>query len=111
MKALVTILFSLALVLSHWPASASPAKQLCQSAVACGCGDSTCCMKAAESVPAPVAPVPAPDDSRTQLLTAYQAVAHFVRDQPEAVTSHYLRTVTPARADVPLYVRNCSYLI
>ena len=110
-KAIVTILFSLALVLSHLPAFASPVKQLCQSEVACGCGDSACCMKSADSTPAPVAPAPTPDNSRTQLLAAFQAVAHFVLVQPEVAPSHAFLVVPPAPAGVPLYVRNCSYLI
>lgn len=111
MKAIVTILFSLALVLSHLPAFASPIKQLCQSAAACGCGDSTCCMKSADSVPAPVAPAQAPDNSRTQLLATFQAVAHFVLVQPESVAPPAFLPAPPASAAVPLYVRNCSYLI
>ncbi|MBI5802679.1 MAG: hypothetical protein HZA92_18395 [Verrucomicrobia bacterium] len=111
MKAIVTILFSLALVLSHLPASASPVKQLCNLATACDCGNSNCCMKAAESAPAPVAPAPNPDSSRTQLVVAFQAVAHFFLAQPEANTSHAFLAVPPAPAAVPLYVRNCSYLI
>lgn len=111
MKALVTILFSLALVLSHLPAFASPVKQLCQSETACGCGDSTCCVKSADSAPAPVAPAPTPDNSRTQLLAAFQTVAHFVLVQPEAVELSAFLPASPASAAVPLYVRNCSYLI
>lgn len=111
MKAFVTILFSLALVLSHLPASASPVKQLCQSAVACGCGDSACCMKSADSAPAPVAPAPTPDNSRTQLLAAFQAVTHFVLAQPEVSAPAAFLPAPPASAAVPLYVRNCSYLI
>lgn len=111
MKALVTILFSLALVLSHLPTSASPAKQLCPNQTACGCGDSSCCMKPADSAPAPVAPAPTPDNSRTQLLAAFQAVAHFVFVQPAATTPGAFLPAPPAPAAVPLYVRNCSYLI
>lgn len=111
MKAFVTILFSLALVLSHLPTFASPVKQLCQSEVACGCGDSTCCVKSADSAPAPAAPVPAPDNSRTQLIAAFQAVAHFVLVQPEAVAPPAFLLAPPAPAAIPLYVRNCSYLI
>ena len=111
MKAIVTILFSLALVLSHLPAFASPAKQLCQSATACGCGDSSCCVKSPDSAPAPVAPTPAPDNSRTQLLAAFQAVAHFVLVQPEVIAPTAFLPAPPAPAAVPLYVRNCSYLI
>lgn len=111
MKALVTILFSLALVLSHWSAFASPVQQLCQSEVACGCGNSTCCVKSADSTPSPVAPVPTPDNSRTQLLAAFQAIAHFVLVQPEAVATPAVLPAPPAPAAVPLYVRNCSYLI
>ena len=111
MKAIVTILFSLALVLSHLPAFASPVKQLCQSETACGCGDSSCCMKSADSAPAPVAPAPTPDSSRTQLLAAFQVVAHFVLVQPEVATPNTFLAVSPAPAAVPLYVRNCSYLI
>lgn len=110
-KAIVTILFSLALVLSHLPASASPVQQLCQSKTACGCGDSSCCVKPADSAPAPVAPVPVPDTSRTQLLAAFQAVAHFVLVQPEVVAPSTFLPAPPAPAAVPLYVRNCSYLI
>ncbi len=110
-KALATILFSLALVLSHLPAFASPAKQLCESATACGCGDSTCCMKSPDSAPAPVVPAPAPDNSRTQMLAAFQAVAHFVLVRLEAVPSPAFFPAPPAPAAVPLYVRNCSYLI
>ena len=111
MKALVTILFSLALVLSHLPAFASPVTQLCQSEVGCGCGDSACCMKAADSAPAPVAPAPTPDNSRTQLLAAFQAVVHFVFLQPDVVAPSAFLPAPPALAAVPLYVRNCSYLI
>ena len=110
-KALVTILFSLALVLSHLPAFASPVKQLCKSATACGCGDSSCCVKSADSNPAPVAPAPTPDNSRTQLVAAFQAVAHFVLAQPEVVAPTPFLPAPPAPAAVPLYVRNCSYLI
>ena len=111
MKALVTILFSLALVLSHWPAFASPVKQLCQSVVSCECGNSCCCMKAADSAPAPVAPASAPDNSRTQLLAAFQAVAQFVLVQSVTVPPSAFLPAPPASAAVPLYVRNCSYLI
>ena len=111
MKAIVTILFSLALVLSHLPAFASPIKQLCQSATACGCGNTDCCMKSADSTPSPVAPAPTPDSSRTQLLAAFQAVAHFVLVQPEVAAPTHFLAVPPAPAAVPLYVRNCSYLI
>lgn len=110
-KALVTILFSLALVLSHLPAFASPAKQLCQSETACGCGNSCCCVKSPESAPAPVAPAPTPDNSRTQLLAAFQAVAHFVLVQSEAAAPPAFLSAPPAPAAVPLYMRNCSYLI
>jgi hypothetical protein len=110
-KAIVTILFSLALVLSHLPAFASPAKQLCESATACACGDSTCCMKSPDSAPAPLAPAPAPDNSRTQLLAAFQTVAHFVLIQPESVATPHFLPAPHAAAAVPLYVRNCSYLI
>lgn len=111
MKAIITILFSLALVLSHLPAFASPVKQLCQSVTPCGCGDSSCCMKSADSTPAPVAPAPTPDNSRTQLLAAFQAVAHFVLVQPEVIAPTAFLAVPPVPAAVPLYVRNCSYLI
>lgn len=111
MKAIVTILFSLALVLSHLPASASPVKQLCQSEGACGCGNSACCVKSADSTPSPVAPVPTPDSSRTQLLAAFQAVAHFVLVQPDSVVPADFLPAPPAPTAVPLYVRNCSYLI
>lgn len=110
-KALVTILFSLALVLSHLPAPASPVKQLCQSATTCGCGDSSCCVKSPDSAPAPVAPAPTPDNPRTQLLAAFQAVAHFVLVQPESVAPPAFVPAPPAPAAVPLYVRNCCYLI
>ncbi len=111
MKAIVTILFSLALVLAHLPASASPVKQLCQSASACGCGNSSCCVKTADAVPAPVAPAPATDNSRTQLLAAFQAVARFVLIQSDSVAPLAFLPAPPAPAAVPLYVRNCSYLI
>ncbi|MSU26574.1 MAG: hypothetical protein EXS27_01515 [Pedosphaera sp.] len=111
MKAIVTILFSLALVLSHLPAFASTTKQLCESATACACGDATCCMKSPDSAPAPLAPVPAPDNSRTQLLAAFQTVAHFVFIQPESVAPPPFLPAPPASAAVPLYVWNCSYLI
>ena len=111
MTAIVTILFSLALVLSHLPAFASPVKQLCQSEVACGCGDSACCMKSADSAPAPVAPAPTPDNSRTQLLAAFQAVAHFVLVRPEVAVPPAFLPAPPSPAAVPLYMRNCCYLI
>lgn len=110
-KALVTILFSLALVLSHWPAFASPVKQLCQSETACGCGDSACCVKSADPAPAPVAPLPSADNSRTQWVAVLQAVLHFVGTQPESVGPRAPLPAPPAPADVPLYVWNCSYLI
>jgi len=110
-KAIVTILFSLALVLSHLPAFASPVKQLCQSKTACGCGDSACCVKSADSTPAPVAPAPTSDNSRTQLIAAFQAVALFVLVQPDDVAPSAFLPAAPAPAAVPLYVRNCSYLI
>lgn len=111
MKALVTILFSLALVLSHLPASASSVKQHCQSQTPCGCADSACCVKPVDSAPAPVAPAPTPDSSRTQLIAAFQAVAHFVLGQPEVAAPTAFLPTAPAPAAVPLYVRNCSYLI
>ena len=110
-KAIVTILFSLALVLSHWPAFASPVKQLCQSEAACGCGDSACCVKSAGPAPAPVAPVPSPDNTRTQWAAVLQAVFHFACLQPESVISHASLPAPTAPAAVPLYVWNCSYLI
>lgn len=111
MKAVVTILFSLALVLSHLSVFASPVKQLCQNKTPCGCGDSSCCVKATDATPKPVTPAPAPDTSRTQLLAAFQAVAQFVPTQPAAAAATAFLPLTPAPAAIPLYVRNCSYLI
>ncbi len=111
-KAIVTIFFSLALVLSHLTAFASPVQLICQSGSACGCGASGCCMKQADSAPAPVAPASAPATSQTQqLLAAFQAIAQFVLIQPEAVVRSAFLPAPPVSADVPLYLRNCSYLI
>jgi len=111
MKAIVTILFSLALVLSHLPAFASPVQQLCQAETTCGCGISSCCVKSPDSAPAPVAPASTPDNSRTQLIAAFQAVVHFILVQPEVVVPSAFLPAAPAPATAPLYVRNCSYLI
>lgn len=110
MKAVVTILFSLALVLSHLTGFASPARQLCQAAKACGCGNTSCCVKTSDVTPAPLAPAPMPDNSRTQLLAAFQVVVQFVLVRPESVPSAFL-PASPTPAAVPLYVWNCSYLI
>ena len=110
-KAIVTILFSLALVLSHLPAFASPVKQHCQSEIPCGCGDSACCVKSAAPTPAPVAPIPTPDHSRTQWVAILQAVLQIVCFQTESVVPRAFLPAPPVPAAVPLYVWNCSYLI
>jgi hypothetical protein len=110
-KALVTILFSLALVLSHLPAFSSPVKQLCHSETPCGCGDSACCMTKSDSTPAPVAPASMPDNSRAQLIAAFQTVAHFVLVQSKPAETPAFLSTFPAPAAVPLYARHCSYLI
>lgn len=111
MKALVTILFSLALVLAHLPAFASPVRQLCESPTPCGCGDSSCCVTSPDSAPARVAPVPAADSSRTQLLAAFQAVSQIVLFRAAANPPPTFLPAPPAPVAVPLYVRNCSYII
>jgi hypothetical protein len=110
-KPLVTILFSLALVLSHWVGFASPAQRLCGAASACGCGDSGCCMASADSTPAPVVPAPAPETSRGQLLAALPLAVQFMVAHRAAPASELPFPALPAPADVPLFVRHCSYLI
>jgi hypothetical protein len=110
-KPLVTILFSLALVLSHWVGFASPARQLCEAATACGCGDSGCCMAAADTTPAPVIPAPAPESARGQLLAALPFTTQFMPLRPSAPVKDDIFPAMPAPADVPLFVRHCSYLI
>jgi len=110
-KPLVAILFSLALVLSHLAGFASPARQLCEAATACGCGDSGCCMAAADPTPAPVVPAPAPESPRGQLLAAPPLAARLVTPRPVAQASVAPFPALPAPADVPLFVRHCSYLL
>ncbi|NBV20538.1 MAG: hypothetical protein EBS05_00870 [Proteobacteria bacterium] len=110
MKAIVTILFSLALVLSHLSAFASPGQVVCQGKNLCGCG-SSCCVKVADTAPAPPAPVPVQNNSRAQLLAAFETVASIVLILPQSSAVVLVAPVSPAPADVPLFIRNCSYLI
>lgn len=111
MKAFVTILFSLALVLSHLPAFASPVRQLCKNQASCHCDMAACCMKVAGNTPAPKAPAPAQDNSRVQLLAALQTVSSVLQVQPQPYSVASFVPSVPSPADVPLFIRNCSYLI
>lgn len=110
-KALVTILFSLALVLSHWPASAASMRQLCQGAEPCGCGDSTCCMQNPGSETAPASPAPANESSRASILAAVQALGQWFLAPRSPVTLTPHLPVLPVSPAVPLFQRDCSYLI
>ena len=107
----MTILFSLALVLSHLTAFASPVRQLCKNATPCGCGNASCCVQASDASPVPVVPAPALDNAHTQLLAALQAVTSLVLAQLETSAPPPFFPILPAPADVPLFIRNCSYLI
>ncbi len=111
MKAVVTIFFSLALVLSHLTGFASPTRQHCQNKSPCGCGNASCCVKTSDTAPVPMVPVPAQDNSRSQLLAVFQTVAGFVLVQPKLSVLPTFLPAPPALADVPLFMRNCSYLI
>jgi hypothetical protein len=52
-----------------------------------------------------------PDNSRAQLIAAFQTVAHFVLVQSEPAETPAFLSTFPAPAAVPLYARHCSYLI
>lgn len=115
-KALVAILFSLALVWAQsvparcgQSATAGVARSACKC---CHCGGVDCCMKKTGPAPQPMPAAPAPASSQqVQLLLLAPATLAFVL--PSAASSPFSSPATsPARAAaLPLYQQNCTLLI
>lgn len=110
-KAVVTILFSLALVLSHLSGFASPVVQFCKSPTPCGCCDSSCCISTSDTTPTPLLPAPASDNSRLQLVGIVQPTAALTSLSPAAAAHRQFCALAPVFAAVPTYLRNCIFLI
>jgi hypothetical protein len=110
-KAVVAILFSLALVLSHLNGFSSPVLQLCQSPTPCGCGDSSCCISTPDTSPTPLLPAPASDYSRLQLVAVVQPIVDFTSLKHELTLRPHFSAPAPVSSAVPAYLRNCVFLI
>ena len=110
-KAVVTILLSLVLLLAQaLGASAVDRPASCVAADCCS-GDKWCCAPASDAPQPPGAPLPTSGNYRVSLIAALPVLIASQLPVPKQSSLTPIVTIPPPAAAVPLYVRNCSYLI
>ena len=115
MKTFLANLLSLLLLAAHTLAATSGTPCLRQGRPACcgcDCGDGACCMAKGSPRPQSAPAAPAPSISQNQLLLLLPA--SLVAQVPVALVVSELPARFPAaevEGPVPLFCRNCSFLI
>ena len=111
MKKLFAIFFSLALVSAHLFAFAGDAPLTGQKATSCACKASCCTAKSSDtSKESPAVPAPSSSLKSFQFaltLTAWPLTPQIISD--ESFISHQAAPILSQ--SVPIFTRNCSYLL
>jgi hypothetical protein len=116
MKLLLAILFSVTLVWAQcgpavW-AQAAPAAAGGSGCACCHCGSADCCMGKTTQRPQPISAAPAPRGSQSShLLLVAPAALAFVLPQAPGSTFSPEAAAPPRAAALPLYQKNCTFLI
>lgn len=111
-QALLALFVTVAVLFTQTVLTAAPEWAQAGAAKNCGCGLKHCCLQQADKDSQPVPSAPLRTTQETQLQVVLVLVAQLL-DQP-ALTEVQLPPAgyfTPRATVMPLYQRNCSYLI
>src|SRR5262249_18412728 len=112
MRAFIAILFSVVLMGNPMLSLAAVSCVQSQTCCDCHCGKMNCCMKETtqDSKPAPGAPVRTVVERNILLFVVL--LSHTLEPSVSDTSNLHSSFRTPLKAElVPLYTRNCSYLI
>ena len=110
-KAAVTIMLSLVLLLAQALGASTVDRPANCVAANCCCADKSCCTPTSDAPQSPGAPLPAGGNVRVSLVAALPTVIAWLLPTPQPSVFNSVVALPPPAAAVPLYVRNCSYLI
>ena len=114
MKTVVTILFSLALLVAQTLSSAGTAvSDRVDSGLNQCCGCAAKCCVARSDVPKPVSPLAPAANATQEVLQGLADILTVSLALPPVYPANSFSSVSPfsAGGSIPLYQRNCSYLI